>query len=146
MPSTESDILLLKYTHCRSIIEHENILLNHRMTWMWTLQGLLFTAASLFYKFLKDSFPVITICLVGLITCISISYCLYKSHKKLNTLHDEVKVISSNEEIINMIPNYNNSDNFFDFLYPWKFLPITFAFAWIALAYYFFIVPFSSKI
>lgn len=139
MPNTLSENLLLKYNHYRSIIEHENILLNHRMTWMWTLQGLLFTASSFFKKFLNGNFPVFLICIIGIFTCISISYSLNKSRRKLDSLHNDVEKLSNNSELENVIPVHYKNDSIFDFLYPWKFLPITFAFAWISLACYFFI-------
>ena len=52
--------------------KHEDDLLNHRMTWMWTLQGLLFTALGLLWA--VHPLPACLITIVGLASCISVGF------------------------------------------------------------------------
>ena len=56
----------------REMIRHEDQLLNHRLTWMWTLQGLLFSAAAFLWK--SEGIPVLVIANVGLLSSITIGY------------------------------------------------------------------------
>ena len=68
----------------RSMIQHENTLLNQRMVWMWTLQGLLFSAIGFLWKFNK--LPVLIISLVGFLSCFSIGYSLNRANKAIKDL------------------------------------------------------------
>ena len=67
----------------REMTRHEDGLMNHRLTWMWTLQGLLFGAAAFMWN--KDVRVVVSIAIVGLLSCVSIGYCLARG---LQALHD----------------------------------------------------------
>ena len=58
----------------RQMIQHEDDLLNHRLTWMWTLEGLLFGAVGFMWK--ESVAPLIAIATVGLFSCISVGYSL----------------------------------------------------------------------
>jgi len=61
-------------TVVRDMIKHENELVNQRLTWMFTLQGLLFAATGFLRK--DSILPVIVFGFVGIISCISIGYSL----------------------------------------------------------------------
>ena len=77
--------LIDKINLYRRLREHEDGVMNHRMVWMWTLQALLFAAFSVIWKE-GDILPLVTICLVGLFSCISIGYSLYCSHNALEDM------------------------------------------------------------
>ena len=76
-----------RLTCCQLILEsakHEDDLLNHRMTWMWTLQGLLFTALGLLWR--VHVLPAVLICIVGLLSCVSIGFSLRCSVRALQNM------------------------------------------------------------
>ncbi len=68
----------------RSMIEHENILLHHRMTWMWTLQGLL--AAALVFAWEQDSLLLWLICAFGALSSASFGLSFVSSLIAVNNL------------------------------------------------------------
>ena len=68
----------------RSMIEHENTLLNHRMTWMWTLQGLLFAAVGFMWEI--HDLLVLLICAFGLCSCISVGVSLKSAVRAIGSL------------------------------------------------------------
>ena len=74
-------------------VKHEDDLLNHRMTWMWTLQGLLFTALGLLWKI--HPVPACLISILGLASCISIGFGLRCSVRALHNLDAGRKWASS---------------------------------------------------
>jgi hypothetical protein len=75
--------------HLWERVKHENEMINHRLSWLWTLQGLLFAT---FGYMLKDNtktfnnFPISVICLVGIASCASVGYSLWKGHQVLTVL------------------------------------------------------------
>jgi hypothetical protein len=58
----------------REMIRHENDLLDKRLGWLFTLQGFLFTSISFIWD--KNDYAVLILCVVGILTCISIGYTL----------------------------------------------------------------------
>lgn len=68
----------------RSMIEHENALLNHRMTWMWTLQGLLATAAAFAWR--EDVSLLWLICAFGALSSASFGVSFVSSLIAVNNL------------------------------------------------------------
>ncbi len=68
----------------RSMIEHENILLNHRMTWMWTLQGLLI--AAVVFAWDQDTVLLWLICIFGVLSSASFGLSFISSVIAINNL------------------------------------------------------------
>lgn len=73
----------------RGMIEHENALINQRMTWMWTLQGLLLTAAGVLWETFDDLF--LAVAAAGLLSCISIGYSLARGDRAIRDLLAQAK-------------------------------------------------------
>ena len=76
-------------TIVRDMIKHENELVNQRLTWMFTLQGLLFAASSFLWK--ENILPVIVFGFVGIISCISIGYTLRRGINAIKQLLAKAK-------------------------------------------------------
>lgn len=75
--------------HLWERVKHENEMINHRLSWLWTLQGLLFAT---FGYMLKDNtktfnkFPISVICLVDIASYASVGYSLWKGRQVLTVL------------------------------------------------------------
>ena len=67
----------------REMNRHEDGLLSQRLTWMWTLQGLLFGGASLLWG--RDWRSVVLIGCIGLLSCLSIGYSMARG---LRAMHE----------------------------------------------------------
>ncbi len=121
----------------RSMLEHENNLIDHRLTWMGTLQGLLFTAFAVLTTDGKHYFPTLIISIVGVVSCISVAYSLYWSNKELEKLGDHSSVFF---KILSELPpdskKEKNCLSKYNFLWPWLFLPWVFCIAWTLLFFY----------
>jgi hypothetical protein len=55
----------------REMIWHEDEVVHHRMTWMTTLNGLLFTALGFLWGKASSRYVIILICVLGIFVCIS---------------------------------------------------------------------------
>lgn len=73
----------------RDMIKHENEVVNQRLSWLFTLQGLLFTAISFLWE--KNLILVVVLCIVGIISCISIGYFLYLGQIAITDLMTDAK-------------------------------------------------------
>jgi hypothetical protein len=119
-------------------LEHENQLVSHRMGWMLTLQGLLFAAVAFFTKGGSNAFPILVICGVGIVSCVSITHAIHGSCRILDILNQERRSlvhdmdVESGFEPIPVFPKRR-----LNFLYPWRILPTTLCVAWFVLAFYF---------
>ena len=114
----------------REMIRHEDVLLNQRLTWMWTLQGLLFGATSVLWG--KDWRGVVIIALVGLLSCISIGYSLSRGLKAVRELlgmaADRKKELG---ESVKIPPTIGARSKAIEWLLPGYFLPWVFGVAWV---------------
>ena len=114
----------------REMIRHEDVLLNQRLTWMWTLQGLLFGATSVLWD--KDSPAVMLIGLVGLLSCISIGYSLARGLRAVRELlgvaADHKKRLGEGAEIP---PTIGARTKATEWLLPGRFLPWVFGVSWV---------------
>lgn len=123
-----------RLTDVAAQVTHENELLNHRLTWMWTLQGLLFTAYSVLYK---ENFAAGVICIVGLASCISIGYSLAISVKVLDILNPLASDLRSEIDTClgRNFSGLTGKSSVWAFLFPWKFLPKFMGIVWIVLLF-----------
>jgi len=116
----------------REMIRHEDTVLNHRLSWMWTLQGLLFAAAGVLWD--KDWRGVLLMGLVGLLASISIGYSLargLRAVKELLSIAADQK--QRHGEGAEMPPTIGARTKAVDWLLPGRLLPWVFGLAWIAL-------------
>ena len=119
----------------RSMIQHENELINHRMGWMWALQGLLAAAASFIWK--NEVAVVQLLCAFGFLSSISFALCFRSSTRAIDKLHQGWKDYASKH------PGYEGPpvigafepNKIFTYLYPWYSLPWLSALFWMTLAW-----------
>ena len=113
--------------------KHEDDLLNHRMTWMWTLQGLLFTALGLLWK--VHPFPACIVSIVGLASCVSIGFSLRCSVRALHNL-DEAREWASSvtyPEQETPMMGLGKKEVTRHYMLPWNVLPWLMGVAWACM-------------
>lgn len=115
----------------REMIVKEAELINHRFTWLATLQGLLLAALGFAWKDAKE----LVLCLVVLgvgssISSLAILWCSQEAIKGLKQQWDRNKPQDySGPDVIGFIPNIRR----FELVLPWLFLPVLFIAAWLAV-------------
>lgn len=116
-------------------VRHENELMNHRMTWLWTVQGLLFASFGLLLGQASDTVATFTVCVVGTVSSVSIGYSLTIGSRVLDDLNPMVHRLAAD---CHLSPKALTgcSPGRACLLLPWSILPRFFAAVWIALAAY----------
>ena len=89
MDTSDYDQIYKYVAEIRSMIQHENALLNARMGWMWTLQGLLFGAISFLWEI--HWILILIISLVGILSSISIGYSCIRASNAVGSLLEIAK-------------------------------------------------------
>ncbi|MGH1484958.1 MAG: hypothetical protein ACRBCI_01985 [Cellvibrionaceae bacterium] len=127
----------------RSLIQHEDNLLNTRLGWMWTLQGLLFGAAGFMWG--KDLLPIVVIASIGLLSSISIGYSCTRAVNAIGNLLEQSEDLKTKHTSFFFPPMIGASKKGKEWLLPWYFLPWVFSAAWVSLlAYHYFANSISS--
>jgi hypothetical protein len=119
----------------RSMIEHEGDLLNHRITWMVTLQGLLFAALGFAWDKKDAGGLILVFGLLGLVVSISSAASFgaaIRAEKRLLAWWDENTRDYSGPDVV----GWRASNGFSERLYPWRVLPIVFFLAWSGVLYF----------
>jgi hypothetical protein len=122
----------------RSHIGHENDLMNHRLSWLWTLQGLLFAGVGL-APVQGDKFILTLLCVVGFVSCISIGYILYSGKRMLDILNPQAADLSNliDEKLgLSSTGVTGMEGRHIQLLFPWVLLPWFMAVIWAILALY----------
>lgn len=118
----------------RSMIEHENILQNYRLTWLMTIQGLLFAALGFAWD-KKDARELIGIlCLLGILVALSSWTALKLSRMALKNLQDWWETNKSKNydgpPVVGLKAKYNS---IIWVLRPWRALPWLFMLGWVTI-------------
>lgn len=119
----------------RSMIQHENTLVNERTNWMLTLEGLLFTASALIWD--KSSAVVIVLCLVGLISSISLGVFLESATRAIAKLQQWWRNHISDQNYTGPPIIGLRAEEFTRFemmLLPHRVMPVLFVVAWLVVA------------
>ena len=119
----------------RSMIQHENELLNHRMSWMWALQGLLATASSFIWK--DEVMVVQLICAFGFLSSISFALSFKSSMRAIDSLLNSWHVYAAENPGYTGPPviGYPEPKLMTTFFHPWHSLPWLSAIFWVLLAW-----------
>ena len=108
----------------RQLIQHENDLINHRLTWFITLQGLLLAALAFAWDKNDAKGLVFVFCGLGILAAISTGSVLWggafaiENLSKAEKQNQRSQVIGRHAKWIEKI------------FYPWFSLPVLFAIAW----------------
>src|SRR5271157_104561 len=119
-------------TVVRDMIRHEDEVLNHRLSWMWTLQGLLFAAAGVLWD--KDMRGVLIMGAVGILSSVSIGYSLSRGLRAVRELlgmaADQKHKLPLGVELP---PTIGARTKAIEWLLPGRFLPWIFGLAWVSI-------------
>jgi hypothetical protein len=109
----------------RDLIKHENDLINHRLTWFITIQGLLY--ASLGFAWGKQDARelVFTFCGLGMLTAISTAFVLWGGANAIERLASESRAAGQ--------PVIGRRAGIEKFAYPWYSFPVLFGLAWASV-------------
>jgi hypothetical protein len=115
----------------RQMIYHEGELLNHRVGWLVTLQGLLFAALGFAWKDAKELVYVISA--LGILISVSSFSVFILGHRAtktiLNEWRDHKPINYNGPDVV----GYRSGATFVRFLRPWYFLPTIFFVAWVSV-------------
>ncbi len=119
----------------RSMIQHENTLLNTRMGWMWALQGLLFSSMSFLWPI--HNALVVLVAIVGLLSTISIGYSCVRASKSVRELLRISKEFKkTTAKAYELPPTIGARTKGVQWLLPWKFLTFVFGAAWVFIIFF----------
>jgi hypothetical protein len=109
----------------RDLVKHENDLVNQRLTWFITIQGLLFAALGFAWG-TPDARPLIFVfCGLGMLTAVSSAFALWGAAAAIEGLCNESGVVS--QSVI------GRQAGIAKFAYPWYTFPVLFGLAWGAV-------------
>jgi len=116
----------------RKLIEHENNLQNYRLTWLMTIQGLLFAALGFAWD-KQDARGLVSIfCILGILVSLSSWSALKLTANAFQDLHnwwDSHK--PSDYDGPPIIGHKSNFNALLWILRPWRILPWAFAVGWV---------------
>lgn len=124
-------------------VKHENELINHRLAWLWALQGLLFAS---FGVGLKEGHPIpkvplIVVCSVGFISSFSVGVVSWMSHEVLDPFNMALDELFKETAHL-LSEQYGSAIRYggewpprghLRWAYPWRLLPWILSVAWLVL-------------
>lgn len=125
----------------RGMIEHENTLLNHRINWLVTIQGLLFAGLGFTWD-KSDARGLVSIfCMLAILVSCSAMISFFLATKAMNDLllwWDNYKVQNnySGPDVKGLRSSQYKWFRRLSFLYPWHALPIIFILAWLSVLFF----------
>jgi hypothetical protein len=115
----------------RRMIQHENELVNNRITWMATSNGLLFTALG--FSWGKSTVLAYALAVLGIAVCASAFASLSiaaEAVKHLNQLWLEKLIVEAD---VPPVIGQETSSRWLRLLLPWNSLPVMFAVGWVGI-------------
>jgi hypothetical protein len=109
----------------RDLIKHENELINHRLAWFITIQGLLLAALGFAWGKADARGLVFVFCGLGLLTSISTAFTLWSGAAAIDRITVETRGVD--EPIIGSLAGIEK------FAYPWYSFPVLFGVAWVSI-------------
>ena len=115
----------------RQMIYHEGELINQRIGWLVTLQGLLFAALGFAWKDAKELVYVISV--LGILISVSTLAALILGGRASKTILNEWRAHKPVDYNGPDVIGYRSQARFLGLLRPWYFLPIIFTAAWLSV-------------
>jgi hypothetical protein len=126
--------------HFQDLLEQirlENGLIDNRITWMLTLQGLFVVSLSFLLKDKPHRIAAVIVCCIGFVTCVTLGCSIVVGMHVLNELNpvaNELGRAIAKEIGITPINMTGRASGVLSFLLPWRILPWFFAYVWIVIA------------
>lgn len=138
MNSEDDFSYIFKYfEHWSNRSKNECEMINHRLVWLWTLQGLLFTSFAIFIKIEVNSYFVsLIICVIGILSCVSVGYSVHRAHKVIESLEPGIKILKGKIEERLKLEIKIDENGCFNFLHPWRCLPWFVMLIWFILLFW----------
>jgi hypothetical protein len=115
----------------RGMIEHENELINNRVSWLMTFQGLLFTCVGFVWDKQRVDMLIPGLCLLGIVIAVLCLFTLVGATHAMSLLYDtwtqNKPTDYSGPAVIGSPPP---KSRFFRYLAPWNWFPVVTAVAW----------------
>ena len=117
------------------MVRHENELMNHRVLWLRTLQGLLFTALGFAWE-KADAYALIYVfCATGAVVAISSQTVLNGAHQAIDQLRQWWEKNRPADYHGPDVLGCSSPSKLVVWLLPWRTLPGIFAAAWLVIAW-----------
>jgi hypothetical protein len=121
----------------RSMLDHESDVINHRITWMGTFQGLLFAGLAFFWDKAGTRWLMLVFCALGIAISSIMSVALFKASLATRDLlkwwsekgpkdYDGPPIIGQ---------TFDSRAQFFILFPAWNFIPFCFILAWSSVLY-----------
>lgn len=124
-----------EYDKIREMIKNENELINHRLTWLGTFQGLLFAALAFSWDKSDAKMMVLVFGILGISVAISIWIGTCRANKVINGLDSQWDNIKPKDYKGIDVEGVRSRSGCIGWLMPGYFIPWAFAVAWIALLF-----------
>jgi len=115
------------------MVQHENELMNHRIGWMATCNGLLFAALGFVWDKPRGNAVAYVIAIPGIFTCASARSSLYVARKALVRLQCLWDKKGTDEADVPPVIGWHDERHWLQWLLPWYSLPVIFAAAWASI-------------
>jgi len=113
----------------REMVKQEGELINHRITWLVTLQGLLFAALGFAWKDGRELIPILS--LLGMLTSASTLSVLILAHRAFESLLKDWDSHKSADYDGPNVIGYRSKSKILMLSRPWFSLPFLFILGWI---------------
>jgi len=123
--SNVQDTRSVKLDVVRDLIKHENDLINHRLTWFITSQGLLMAALGFAWGKADARDLIFVLCGLGLLTSVSTACVLWSGAAVIDQLAK--KTCADDEPVIGGRAGIRR------FAYPWYSFPVLFGVSWASI-------------
>ncbi|MDX1253381.1 MAG: hypothetical protein IDH49_14240 [Gammaproteobacteria bacterium] len=115
----------------RDMIKHENELMNHRITWLSTLHGLLFAALGFAWEKSDAQVLVFIFSVLGIVISISSITVLRAASGAISDLADWWENEKPEGYQGPGVIGRRTTKSWQKLFYPWNLLPVLFTFAWL---------------
>ena len=127
MSSSDKNYYSEKIGVARQLIAHENELINHRLMWFITLQGLLMAALGFAWDKLDARGLIFVFSGLGMLTAVSSASILWGGAMAIEKL-SAIEADHPDSPVIGRRAKWSEKS-----LYPWFALPVLFVVAWAAI-------------
>ncbi len=117
----------------RQLVKTENELINHRLTWLATFQGLLLAALAFAWNKKDAWWIVVVLCLVGMAVALSTGVATYRANLAIKKVNDWWDANRPADYLGLGVEGIKSHEGRFQKLMPGKFLPWLFFAAWAVI-------------